>query len=54
MTDPSDCVFHFKAKMRDNFKMGSHAFWKFSKSRVKKDDSDDEEETNGVKLLKGR
>jgi hypothetical protein len=50
----SDCVFHFKAKMRDNFKMGSHAFWKFSKSRVKKDDSDDEEETNGVKLLKGR
>jgi hypothetical protein len=32
--------------------MGSHSFWKFSKTRVKKED--DEEDNNGVKLIKGR
>ena len=42
------------AKIRDDFKMGSHAFWKFSKSRVRKDDSDEEEDNNGVKLIKNR
>ncbi|AGE55674.1 hypothetical protein ATCVMN08101_534R [Acanthocystis turfacea Chlorella virus MN0810.1] len=52
--NPEDCVFHWKAKMRDDFKMGSPAFWKFSKSRARKDDSDDEDDNNGVKLIKGR
>ena len=49
-----DCVFHFRAKMRDDFRMGSRSFWRFSKEKKRKDDSDDEEANNGVRLLKGR
>lgn len=48
-----DCVFWWKAKMRDDFRMGARCFWRFSKDRERKENSDDEE-TNGVKLLKGR
>ena len=48
-----ECVYHWKAKVRDDFKMGARCFWRFSKDRVRKDDSD-EEASNGVKLLKGR
>ncbi|AGE56423.1 hypothetical protein PBCVNEJV1_765L [Paramecium bursaria Chlorella virus NE-JV-1] len=51
--DPSSCVFHFKAKMRDDFRMGSRSFWKFSKERARDDDGE-EETDSGVKLLKGR
>ncbi|AAC96760.2 hypothetical protein PBCVAN69C_444R [Paramecium bursaria Chlorella virus AN69C] len=51
--DPQDCVFHFKASMRDNFKMGHRAFWKFSKERKRDDDSDDEAD-NGVRLIKSK
>jgi hypothetical protein len=47
-----DCVFHFRAKMRDDFRMGSRSFWKFSKDRARTD-NDDEEDNNGVKLIKG-
>jgi hypothetical protein len=36
--------------MRDDFRMGSRAFWKFSKDKAR-DDSDDED-NNGVKLVK--
>jgi hypothetical protein len=52
--DPQDCVFHWKAKMRDDFRMGSRTFWKFSKERTRKDDSDDDDTHDGVKLLKGK
>ena len=51
--DPTDCVFHWKAKVRDDFRMGARCFWRFSKDRARKDD-DDEEDNHGVKLLKGR
>jgi hypothetical protein len=51
---PEDCVFHFKAKIRDDFRMGSRSFWKFSKDRARADESDDDDTHNGVKLLKGR
>ena len=50
--DPTACVFHWKAKKRDDFKMGSRVFWKFSKDKSRTDDSDDED-NNGVKLIKG-
>lgn len=50
---PEDCVFHWKAKMRDDFRMGSHQFWHFSKQKKRREDSD-EEDNQGVKLLKGR
>ena len=52
--DPQDCVFHFKAAMRDDFRMGARAFWKFSKERKRNDDSDDDENDNGVRLLKAK
>jgi hypothetical protein len=45
-----ECVFHFKATIRDNFRMGHKRFWQFSKERLRRDDGDEEE--NGVKLLK--
>jgi hypothetical protein len=51
--DVTSCVFHWRAKVRDDFRMGSRSFWKFSKDRARSDDSDDEEGNNGVKLLKG-
>jgi hypothetical protein len=38
--------------MRDEFKMGSRIFWKFSKDKSRTDDSDDDD-NNGVKLIKG-
>lgn len=47
-----ECVFWFKAKIRDDFRMGARSFWKFSKDRARRDDSDDED-NHGVKLLKG-
>jgi hypothetical protein len=40
--------------MRDDFRMGSRSFWKFSKDRARADESDDDDTHNGVKLLKGR
>ena len=49
--DPQDCVFHWKAKMRDNFRMGAHSFWRFSKER-KRDEYDSVEDDHGVRLLK--
>jgi energy-coupling factor transporter ATP-binding protein EcfA2 len=51
--DPTACVFHHKAKMRDDFRMGSYSFWKFSKTRVKKD-KDEGDDHDGVKLIKGK
>lgn len=45
-----DCVFWFKAKMRDDFRMGSRSFWRFSKDKVRNDS--DDEDSNGVKLVK--
>jgi len=51
--DPQDCVFWWKATVRDNFRMGAHAFWRYSKNR-KRDDDESDNENNGVKLLKAR
>lgn len=51
--DPTECVFWWKAKIRDDFRMGARCFWKYSKDRKRNDDGDGEN-NNGVKLLKGR
>jgi hypothetical protein len=50
--DVTSCVFWWKAKVRDDFRMGSRSFWKFSKDRARSDNSE-EEDGNGIKLLKG-